>query len=126
MSLFLLSSQDFRSFCRIVSDRYIILSVNEDGIAVALELARVLDRISSAHNWWPRRSLIFCVSLVPSDICLQALPTFIWQKVVAYTTVHGRFVRGLLEFLIFPYDIVRVLYHFNETFHFLLLFTSLY
>jgi len=85
----------------IVSDRYIILSVNEDGITVALELARILDKICSAHDWRPRRSLVFCVSLVSSDVCPQTLPTFMWRKVVAYATVHGRFVRGLLEFSLF-------------------------
>ncbi|XP_011878678.1 PREDICTED: uncharacterized protein LOC105567982 [Vollenhovia emeryi] len=74
-------------------DRYIILSVNEDGIAVALELARVLNRISSQHDWRPRRSLVFCVSLVSSDVCPQALPAFMWRKVVAYVRVHGRFQR---------------------------------
>jgi len=94
----------FRPFIlSIVSDRYIILSVNEDGITVALELARILDKICSAHDWRPRRSLVFCVSLMSSDVCPQTLPTFMWQKVVAYATVHGHFVRGLLEFPLLLY-----------------------
>lgn len=92
----------------IVSDRYVILSVNDDGIAVALELARILDTISSAHNWRPRRSLVFCVSLVSWDVCPQTFPAFTWRKVVAYVAVHGRLVPGLAEFLLFPhYNIVQ-------------------
>lgn len=88
-------------------DRYVILSVNEDGIAVALELARVLDKIYSTHGWRPRRSLIFCVSLVSSDVCPQALPTFMWRKAVAYATVHGRFIRANSHVALSGSDIMR-------------------
>jgi len=95
-----LLQQDFRLFYWFVSDRYIILSVNEDGITLALELAQVLDKICLGHNWRPRRSLIFCMSFTSSDICPQALPTFIWRRAMAYVTVHGHFVRSLLEFLL--------------------------
>lgn len=108
------SYDSVRLFYRIVSDRYVILSVNDDGIPVALELARVLEGISSAHNWRPRRSLVFCVSLVSWDVCPQTLPTFMWRKIVAYVAVHGRFAQGLLEFLLFPhYDIVQKIIWFQ-------------
>lgn len=88
-------------------DRYVILSVNNDGIAVALELARVLDRISSAHNWRPRRSLVFCVSLVSWDVCPQTFPTFVWRKVVAYVAVHGPFVPANSQAALSGSDITR-------------------
>ncbi|XP_071562196.1 uncharacterized protein [Temnothorax nylanderi] len=88
-------------------DRYVILSVNEDNIAVALELARVLDRISSEYNWRPRRSLVFCVSLVSSDVCSQALSTFMWRKVLAYVTVHGRFTRANSHVVLSGSDVMR-------------------
>lgn len=88
-------------------DRYVILSVSEDGIAIALELARVLDRIHSAYNWRPRRSLIFCVSLVSSDVCPHALPTFVWQKVVAYAEMHGRFMQVNSHVALSGSDIMR-------------------
>ncbi|KAG5313712.1 PREDICTED: uncharacterized protein LOC105144805 [Acromyrmex echinatior] len=88
-------------------DRYVILSVNEDGITLALELAQVLDKICSGHNWRPRRSLIFCMSFTSSDICPQALPTFIWRRAVAYVTVHGRFMRANNHAVLFGSDIMR-------------------
>ncbi|XP_071648813.1 uncharacterized protein [Temnothorax longispinosus] len=86
---------------------YVILSVNEDSIAVALELAQVLDKISSEYNWRPRRSLVFCVSLVSSDVCSQALSTFMWRKVLAYVTVHGRFTRANSHVALSGSDIMR-------------------
>ncbi|EGI66791.1 hypothetical protein G5I_04595 [Acromyrmex echinatior] len=89
------------------NDRYVILSVNEDGITLALELAQVLDKICSGHNWRPRRSLIFCMSFTSSDICPQALPTFIWRRAVAYVTVHGRFMRANNHAVLFGSDIMR-------------------
>ncbi|XP_032676918.1 uncharacterized protein LOC116846767 isoform X2 [Odontomachus brunneus] len=69
-------------------DRYIILSANGDGIIITLEMVQVLDRIYSVHDWRPRRSLIFCVSLLPLDVCPQTLPDFLRRKVVAYVAVH--------------------------------------
>ncbi|XP_070166426.1 aminopeptidase NAALADL1 [Polyergus mexicanus] len=88
-------------------DRYVILSVNGDGIAVALELAQVLDRIYSAHDWRPRRSLIFCVSLMSSDVCAQTLPTFIRRKVVAYIAMHDRFTRANDRVILSGSDVIR-------------------
>ncbi|XP_018343045.1 PREDICTED: N-acetylated-alpha-linked acidic dipeptidase 2-like [Trachymyrmex septentrionalis] len=88
-------------------DRYVILSVNEDGITLALELAQVLDKICTGHNWRPRRSLIFCMSFTSSDICPQTLPTFIWRRAVAYVTVHGRFGRANNHTVLFGSDIMR-------------------
>ncbi|CAL1686623.1 unnamed protein product [Lasius platythorax] len=88
-------------------DRYIILSVNGDGIAVALELAQVLDRIYSAHDWRPRRSLMFCISLTFWDVCPQTLPTFIRQKVVAYVALHGRFTRANDHVALSGSDVIR-------------------
>lgn len=93
----------FVRFHRIVSDRQVILSVNGDGIAVALEVAQILDKIYSTHNWRPRRSLTFCVSLVSSDVCPQTLPIFMQQKIVAYVALHGRFSQGLFAFPQFLY-----------------------
>lgn len=89
------------------SDRYIILSANEDGIAIALELAQVLDRIYSTHDWRPRRSLIFCVSLISLDVCPQTLPTFIRRKVVAYVAVHGRLTRANQQVALSGSDVIR-------------------
>lgn len=88
-------------------DRYIILSANGDGIAIALELARVLDRIHSAHDWRPRRSLIFCVSLISLDVCPQTLPTFVRRKVVAYIAIHGRFARANEHVALSGSDVMR-------------------
>ncbi|XP_072749051.1 uncharacterized protein [Anoplolepis gracilipes] len=88
-------------------DRYIILSVNGDGIAVALELAEVLDRIYSAHDWLPQRSLIFCISLTSTDICPQILPTFMLEKVVAYIAVHGRFTQANNRVTLIGSDVIR-------------------
>ncbi|RLU16288.1 hypothetical protein DMN91_012048 [Ooceraea biroi] len=70
-------------------DRYVILSVNGDGIAVALELAGILDKIYTAHEWRPRRSLMFCVSLASEDVCPQTLPIFAQRRIVACVAVHG-------------------------------------
>ncbi|XP_011636267.1 LOW QUALITY PROTEIN: uncharacterized protein LOC105426653 [Pogonomyrmex barbatus] len=82
-------------------DRYIILSAKEDGITVALELAQILNA------WQPRRSLIFCVSLTSSDVCPQALPKFMRQKIVAYLAVHGRFARANGRVALSGSDIMR-------------------
>ncbi|KAL6256434.1 hypothetical protein P5V15_012547 [Pogonomyrmex californicus] len=82
-------------------DRYIILSAKEDGITVALELAQILN------VWRPRRSLIFCVSLTSSDVCPQALPKFMRQKIVAYLAVHGRFARANGRVALSGSDIMR-------------------
>ncbi|KAH0949521.1 hypothetical protein HN011_010701 [Eciton burchellii] len=70
-------------------DRYVILSVNGDGIVVALELAQILNEIHSAHEWRPRRSLMFCVSLVAEDVCPRTLPAFMQRRIVAYVAVHA-------------------------------------
>ncbi|XP_018402311.1 PREDICTED: uncharacterized protein LOC108779394 isoform X1 [Cyphomyrmex costatus] len=88
-------------------DRYIILSVNEDGIALVLELAQVLDKLWLGHNWRPRRSLILCMSFTSSYICPQALPTFMWRKAVAYVMVHGRFMRANSHAALSGSDIMR-------------------
>ncbi|KAL0110587.1 hypothetical protein PUN28_013879 [Cardiocondyla obscurior] len=88
-------------------DRYIIFSVDENGISIALELARVLDRLSTAHNWKPRRSLVFCVSFLSSNICPQTVLKFVWRKAVAYTTVHDHFVRGNNHMALSGSDVMR-------------------
>ncbi|XP_029173129.1 uncharacterized protein LOC114942022 isoform X2 [Nylanderia fulva] len=71
-------------------DRYVMLWVNKNNISVALELAQVLDRIYSAHDWRPRRSLIFCVSLTFRKACVDSLPTFIQRKAVAYVSLDDQ------------------------------------
>ncbi|XP_050444965.1 aminopeptidase NAALADL1-like [Cataglyphis hispanica] len=88
-------------------DRYVMLSANEGSIIIALELAQVLDRIYSAHDWRPRRSLIFCMSLMASDLCARTLPTFIQRKVVAYIAVPGRFTEANDRVTLAGSDVMR-------------------
>ncbi|EFN78528.1 hypothetical protein EAI_02347, partial [Harpegnathos saltator] len=76
------------------SDRYVILSANGDGITLILEMMQVLNKMHSTHDWRPRRSLIFCVSLVPLDVCPQTLSDFLRRKVVAYVAIHGHFLQA--------------------------------
>jgi len=80
-----------------VSDRYVILSVNGDGIVVALELAQILDEIHSAHEWRPQRSLMFCVSLMAEDVCPRTLPAFMQRRIMAYVAMHGS-LQGIFKF----------------------------
>jgi len=80
-----------------VSDRYVVLSVNGDGIVVALELAQILNEIHSAHEWRPRRSLMFCVSLMAEDVCPRTLPAFMQRRIVAYVAVHAS-PQGIFKF----------------------------
>jgi len=70
-----------------VSDRYVILSVNADGIVVVLELAQILNEIHISHEWRPRRSLMFCVSLKAEDVCPRTLPAFMQRRIMAYVAV---------------------------------------
>ncbi|XP_072749053.1 uncharacterized protein [Anoplolepis gracilipes] len=88
-------------------DIYVILSVNGDGIPVALELAQVLDRIYSTHNWRPRRTLIFCISLTFTDVCSRIFPPFILRKVMAYIAVHGRFTQANNRVILIGSDVIR-------------------
>ncbi|XP_072749049.1 uncharacterized protein [Anoplolepis gracilipes] len=88
-------------------DIYVILSVNGDGIAVALELAQVLDRIYSTHNWRPRRTLIFCISLTSTDVCSRIFPLFLLEKVMAYIAVHGRFTQANNRVTLTGSDVIR-------------------
>ncbi|XP_020277920.1 uncharacterized protein LOC109851844 isoform X2 [Pseudomyrmex gracilis] len=88
-------------------DRQVILSVNGDGIAVALKLAQILDEIYSIHNWRPRRSLTFCVSLASTDVCPQTLPIFMQRKIVAYVALHGRLSQDSGHVALFGSDVMR-------------------
>lgn len=66
-------------------------------------MMQVLDKIYSTHDWRPRRSLIFCVSLLSLDVCPQILPDFLRRKIVAYVGIHDYSLRGSFEFPYIPY-----------------------
>ncbi|XP_046596947.1 uncharacterized protein LOC107222163 [Neodiprion lecontei] len=90
------------------SDRWVVLSVSGDGVILALELARVFEKLRDAHNWNPRRRIVFCFSNeFGRDSCRDNLPKYAHHKIVAYLTVHGNAIQKNGCFVAPGSDVVR-------------------
>ncbi|KZC06230.1 hypothetical protein WN55_10139 [Dufourea novaeangliae] len=106
-------------------DRYVVLSVSDEGVGIALKLAKILNDIQREHGWKPRRSLIFCLFFGPTNPCTETLSSFMRHRVLAYVAVHHQALQGRGPLIVSGSDavksavleaanIVRNLYSYND------------
>lgn len=71
------------------ADRYVIVSASGQGISIALEIMKLLNKIHQDHEWKPRRTLIFCMFSGREDSCLMEFTPFLRRRIIAYIALHN-------------------------------------
>ncbi|XP_076235251.1 uncharacterized protein LOC143179778 [Calliopsis andreniformis] len=88
-------------------DRYVVLSVSGEGVGIALKLVKILNQIHEEHGWKPRRSLIFCLCVGPSNSCSETLPTYMHHRVLAYLVIRYHTLQDKGPFIVSGSDVIQ-------------------
>ncbi|XP_076656683.1 uncharacterized protein LOC143361293 [Halictus rubicundus] len=88
-------------------DRYVVLSASDQGVGVALKLAKIFNDVQWQHGWKPRRSIIFCLFFGPADPCPETLFSSTKHRVLAYVVIHRQGLQGRGPLIVSGSDVVQ-------------------
>ncbi|XP_076283398.1 aminopeptidase NAALADL1 isoform X4 [Lasioglossum baleicum] len=88
-------------------DRYVVLSASDQGVGIALKLAKSFNDVQRQHGWKPRRSIIFCLFFGPVDPCPETIFSFTKHRVLAYIVIHHQGLQGRGPLIVSGTDVVQ-------------------